>query len=828
MKHFKALIFIFLLLCVLNTVYAQTGKIQGFVSMEDGEGLPGIAVSIEGTKMATFTDTNGFFSFTGIAQGEVTLVAELEGFEKMKRTVLVQNDTTIVANFTIEMAKVSEEAVVVAEKPLLTNTEEISEVILTPSQISSLPSLGEKDVFRAFQLLPGISGSNEASSGLYVRGGTPDQNLILYDGFTIYHVDHLFGYFSAFNMEAVESARLNKGGYSAKYGGRLSSIVELYGKTGSTEEFHYGAGLSMLSLNAYAEIPLFKKGSIVIAGRRSFQSPLYNSIADMFNNDNNQGRMTARQGPGGGRFGSMYESDPSSYFYDLNAKAEIFVSPKDTFSLSFYNGKDDLDNSRTMNTSPKMEARGMTMEGEVIDLTEWGNTGLSFQWERNWSPLFQSQFTAAYSNYFNNRDRTNSMILSFDPDSGIEPPAWMNIDQPRSFERGSVEDNDLSDLTFRLDNSLDLASNNRLEFGIQVTANHVTYDFELDEFREENEDNGEDSQPGRGRQLVGILDREDEGILYAVYLQDRWTLFERLTITPGLRVSYFDLTEEWYYEPRLSFNFKLTDSIRFKGAWGNYFQFAKKVVREDTMQGNREFWVLSDGDNIPVGSATHYIAGVSYESEEFLIDIEGYYKELAGLSEFALRFTPISEDENYNQYFNEGTGVAQGIEFLLQKKFGDYTGWLAYTLGQVEYEFPDLSDTPFPALQDQTHEFKLVNSYTVGNWTFAGTWIYATGKPYTEPVGIESIELPFGRTINRVIMGDKNGARLPAYHRMDLSATLDFEMWTGDAQLGMTVFNVYDRTNVWYKEFDIIEGEIIKNNFNLMGLTFNLFFNIKF
>ena len=821
----SALFFVLLLFC-LSSVFAQAGKVQGTVSMEDGEGLPGVTITIEGTKMATFTDTNGFFSLTGIIQGEVTLIAELDGFEKIKRTVIVQNGTTIVVNFTVEMAKLSEEAVVLAEKPLLSNSEEVSEVILTPSQISSLPSLGEKDIFRAFQLLPGISGSNEAASGLYVRGGTPDQNLILYDGFTIYHVDHLFGYFSAFNMEAVESVRLNKGGYSAKYGGRLSSIVELYGKTGSTEEFHYGAGLSMISLNGYVQIPLFKKGSIVIAGRRSFQSPLYNNIADMFSLD--QGGMPALQRPGGGRSGSLYESDPSSYFYDLNTKAEILVSAKDTFSLSFYNGKDDLDNSRTMNESPKMEARGMTMEGEVIDLTEWGNTGLSFQWKRNWSPLFQSQVTAAYSNYFNNRDRTNSMILSFDPDSGIDPPPWMNTDQPRSFERGSVEDNDLSDLSFRLDNSLDFALNNRLEFGIQVTANRVFYDFELDEFQEENDSNGVIAQPGGGRQLVGILDREDEGTQYSVYLQDRWTLFDRLTITPGLRISYFDLTEDWYYEPRFSFNFKLSDTIRFKGAWGNYFQFTKRVVREDVMQGNREFWILSDGDNIPVGSATHYIAGVSYESEEFLIDIEGYYKDLVGLSEFSLQFTPISEDEDYNQYFYEGTGVAQGIEFLLQKKFGDYTGWLAYTLGQVEYKFPDLADEAFPALQDQTHEFKLVSSYEIGNWTLAGTWIYASGKPYTEPEGIESTELPFGRTINRVIMGDKNGARLPAYHRMDLSASLDFEMWDGNAQIGMTVFNVYDQKNVWYKEFDVIEGEIIESNFNLMGLTFNLFFNIKF
>ena len=169
------------------------------------------------------------------------------------------------------------------------------------------------------------------------------------------------------------------------------------------------------------------------------------------------------------------------------------------------------------------------------------------------------------------------------------------------------------------------------------------------------------------------------------------------------------------------------------------------------------------------------------------------------------------------------------IEFLLQKKTGSLSGWLSYTLAEVEYNFPDLADEPFPALQDQTHEFKLVGLYEIGDWTFSSTWIYATGKPYTEPVGIEEVEIFSGHIRERVIAGDKNGGRLPAYHRMDLSANYSFSFGDTDkSNLGLTIFNLYDRKNVWYKEFDVLEGEIIESNFNLMGLTFNLFLNVKF
>lgn len=217
------ILFLTVLFCFsLFSQSLQTGTIKGTVQIADGTKLPGVVVAIDGMGISTTTDKNGAFTLTGIQQGKYILVASLDGFERQIKTVFVQAGQIMIIDFSLELARLSEEVTITADKPLLSTEETVSTITLTPRQIETLPSLGEKDVFRAFQLLPGISGSNEASSGLYIRGGTPDQNLISYDGFTIYHVDHLFGYFSAFNMEAVREVRLSKGGYEAKYGGRLS------------------------------------------------------------------------------------------------------------------------------------------------------------------------------------------------------------------------------------------------------------------------------------------------------------------------------------------------------------------------------------------------------------------------------------------------------------------------------------------------------------------------------------------------------------------------------------------------------------------------------
>jgi len=803
------------------------GRIKGTVKMTDGTKLPGVTISIKHTSESTTTDAKGSYSLKVYGTGPVLICASNEGFEESQKTIVIKEGVTITVNFTLEMAIISEERAVVAEIPLLTTEEKVSEVTLTPSQIETLPSLGEKDIFRAFQLLPGISGSQESSSGLYIRGGTPDQNLVLYDGFTIYHVDHLFGYFSAFNMEAVREVHLSKGGYESKYGGRLSSIMELTGKSRSGEGIHGSGGLSLLSLNGLMEISLFDKGSFILAGRRSFQSPLYDSILGMFtDNTSNQGRW---KGGGGSRMMGSFEAQPKSYFYDLNSKLTFRPGSQDTLFVSFYNGLDNMDNSRVQEFpsffAERMAEEGISVSGstDIQDIRKWGNTGISANWIRKWHESFQSHILVGYSNYSSKSDMSRSSNLEWaSEDLDWEPPPFF---QNRGFSRGMVEDNDLDDLTFRWDNTLHLHKTNQVEFGVQITKNKVTYNYDVEEIQEE-ENSEQQTAP---RNFLNILNRDSSGTQYSAYLQDRWTLFNRFTLAPGIRVNHFDTTGDTYTEPRLAFSLSLTDAIKLKGAWGRYSQIINRITREDIQEGNREFWTLSDGELIPIGKATHYILGLSYETQDFIFDIEAFHKDLSGLSEFAMRFTPWSEEVNYNQFFYTGTGKARGLEFLLQKKYGNYTGWISYTLSKTEHIFPELEANPFPALHDQTHEFKLVNSYDWNDWTFSGTWIYASGRPYTEPIGIEEEDIFEGRRIiERVVFGTKNGARLPAYHRLDLSVSYRFRMAGSQSIIGATVFNLYDRKNVWYKEFDVVEGEIFESNILYMGMTFNLFFTLRF
>ena len=233
--------------------------------------------------------------------------------------------------------------------------------------------------------------------------------------------------------------------------------------------------------------------------------------------------------------------------------------------------------------------------------------------------------------------------------------------------------------------------------------------------------------------------------------------------------------------------------------------------------------MLADGNSIPVSSAQHFIVGMSYETSNYLFDVEAYYKKLDGLTEFTLRYIPQFGTINYNEFYYQRDGFTKGIDFLIQKKFGDFSGWLAYTLSETIYDFPVYGEDLFPASHDVTHEFKAVGMYKWKGWTFSATWIYATGKPYTEPLGGYQIEMPDGSVEDMILVGPKNGSRYPDYHRMDVAVSKSIKFGDlGIGSLSFSIFNVYNHQNVWYKEFELQEGQLIETDVTLLGITPNL------
>jgi hypothetical protein len=773
-----------------------TGRIK---DQTNGEFLPFATVQVEGhPAIATSTNADGYFTLYRVPSDTVALIFRYLGYETQYFYLSPEVQTDHLFVELQPAINLLDEIVIVREREDVLKIPERSIGIIqtTAAKIADLPALGEKDLFRSFQLMPGISAANESSAGMYVRGGTPDQNLVLCDGFTIYHQEHLMGVFSAFNTNAVKDVQLHKGGFDAKYGGRLSSVMEIVGRTGNDKSFNVGGDVGFLGFNAFMEMPFrHEKGSFFVAGRRSIRSFMYDKFTGVYS-ENQQTGMGGGP-PGGGRFNRRNQQKPASYFYDLNAKLTYNPTRRDIVSLSFFNGEDVLDNSR--------ERFGSSyMSGSITDKTNWGNVGSSLKWSRNWDNRFYSNLLASFSKYYSLRDRQNATT------SSSSAGATNNI--AVMFNQNTGEHNNLWDRSLKFDNEYKISGKNKLEFGLAYSAYRIDYRYAQSD-------------------TVNILDMQNSGNLLSAYLQDKWTLVERLTLRPGIRFSFYDVTSRVYSEPRLQAFYKIGSRLSLKASTGHYKQFVNRIVREDISAGSRDIWLLSDDRGIPVSSATHFVAGGICETKDFLFDVEAYYKKLYDLSEYTLRFAPsFIDNSGYQEFFYNGEGYSRGIDFLVQKKYGRLTGWVGYTLSETRYRFPVYGDGSFAAGQDVTHEFKTVwTCKPRKDFTLSVTWIYATGKPFTEPIGGYKLNMPNGGEMNFTVVDKKNNARYPDYHRLDLLAKYDLSFIRAfRSGISLSLFNVCDRVNVWYREYAYDEQTgITETNINLLGFTPNVTLSIQ-
>jgi ferric enterobactin receptor len=775
--------------------FTLTGKI---IDATNGETLPFASIKVRSSKNGAISNVDGYFTLLKVPSDTVILALNYIGY---KNRIFYLNPQMSKTNLIIEMepaVQELDEVEITSEKTEVMKANEVVGMLkMTPRNIAKLPNIGERDVFRAFQLMPGISAANESSAGLYVRGGTPDQTLVLFDGFTVYHVDHLYGFFSAFNYNAIKDVQLYKGGFESKFGGRISGVAEITGKEGNKREINTGLDVSLLSANAFVEGPLGNKITFLVAGRRSWQGPLYGKIFDTFNTKTSTGGSGGSFGPGGGPPGSESVT-PTSYFYDLNGKVTFKPTDKDVITLSLYDGTDKLDNSQSVSIGGGIGGGGNSGGFTTTDLSNWGNTGGSLKWSRRWSRKFYSNFLVSYSNYFSKRDNTTNASFT------------NSKKETQNVKFGTLEDNNLQDKSFKGDFEWKTSETNRVQFGINFSNLNIKYTYAQND-------------------TLTILNKNEKGNLLSLYLQDEIHLMnEKLIVKPGVRMNYFDVTKKSYFEPRYSATYQFNKELKLKTAGGLYYQFAKQVNREDFSSGNRNFWLLSNGDYLPVSSAKHFIVGGSYETDDYLFDVEMYYKDLSNVTEYTLRFTPqVREGLAATETFYTGSGYVKGIDFLVQKKFGDYTGWIGYSLSEAKTNIAQFSNQPFYSNQDARHEFKVVNSYKWGRWDLALTWIYASGKPYTSIEGGYGVKLLDGTAKDFTNPSGKNANRLPNYHRMDVSATYNFP----HGSLALSVFNVYGHTNIWYKKFNVVESNNEKSltvtDVEYLGFTPNLTFSWK-
>jgi ferric enterobactin receptor len=791
-----------------------SGSVLGTVRSADGDLVPAARLLIAETTMTATTDSAGRYVFGRLRSGAaVEVQAIAPGFQAATAHAVVPDDGRQALNFTLRPADARGEPG--TNLSPLYASDDTSEVSVRPERLAGVPSLGRSDVYRGLQFLPGVWGTSEASGELYVRGGTPGENLVTLDGFTLYPVEHVFGPFSALNPDAIDAVDFSKSPVDASDGGRLSGVARVTGSSGSGRPTG-SVDFSVLGTRAVLSLPLGKRASFLVAARRSFTGSLDDQFLDMLAGD---GTTSARDRPG--RYsGGAFNMDPSSSLRDLNGKLEVAVSSKDRLSATVYDASEDANNSRdvALTRSTSLSAPGIMSElpadaeAQWSDLQTWAVRGISAAWRRHWSPTASTTVSLGRSTSSTSRARS-SLLTS--PATGID----YSFLGGRAGSDALTDTNRVEDTTLRVVNQLTPGFGHALSFGAEISAVDTDYAIETEVMQTQAD------VPAAS--LPSLVSGQSSGRTTTAFVQDSWRPLPKLTIAPGLRVTHYDLAPATYAEPRVSVSYELVPRLHLKGGWSLDHQEVYRFTYEDRRLGDRDFWALADGTSIPVPSARQVTGGWSVELPGVVFDVQGYYKTLDGLTIAAPRLYPGTKVSASGDLLHHGTGTAAGVEVLVQREWGRNTLWTAYTASRTEYTYPTLERGAFPASQDQLHEFKVADSLQIrGRWWCSGSWVIATGRPYTPVEGSGAVWFPTGVAVTQATFGAKNSARLPAYHRLDLSTEREFRLGGFKSTVGVTVFNVYDRDNVRTRGYEVAGGT--SYDLTYMGRVVNVFARLGF
>lgn len=683
-------------------------------------------------------------SYIGYRSGEIRLHPDSAMNEV---TVLLKRDFGLLPEVTVFPE--ATQSIVEGEFPGMSS--------LNMATLEVLPNIGETDIVRAFQLLPGISGTTESNAEFHVRGGASDENLILLDGFTLYHVDHFYGLFSGFNSNSIKNARIHKGVLSAEFGGRGSAVLELTAKNGNLLRPNTQIDLGLMSFSALIESPILaNQASMMLSFRRSFSdilfSPLYQSLFSNIYQRSVQSINQAQVDP-------FSDNPPSFYFYDLHFKVGFETKNKDRFALSFYSGEDQLD----------LSYEDLTEDGRLgiqyNDQSDWGNIGVSGKWSRQWNPAHFTNATLGFSSF-------QSELFGFD----VQDNRFIGFVDTLFFDRNTR----LDDATLRLDHTW-AQVNHEVKMGLHWS----NYDISNSSLN----------------QAESTLVESESANFIALYAQDTWRPNEAWEVLGGMRLNSYSKRDGPSLNPRLLAKWMCKKRWALHAGIGVNEQVIRRVQRQNLFFNTADVWALANNENgLPVLRSRQINSGVAWRKDQWKVQADFFWVMKNGVIEDVMLLNGLTAPLS-NQNYLTGTGNTYGAELLLKKEQGKHSGWLAYTFTYNLNDFNLPSEDLIPSLFNQLHEFKAIYLFRKGPWKAAATWVYGSGIPTTDYLGNYQVELLPNQSTNWPGFGALLGSRLPAYHRLDLSGDYGFS-WRGtNVFLGLSVFNVYDRLNVRDQQF---------------------------
>jgi outer membrane receptor protein involved in Fe transport len=646
-----------------------------------------------------------------------------------------------------------EEVEITADKTKRTHENTQMSALHVPiAQVKAIPALlGETDILKVLQLMPGIQSGGEGSSGLYVRGGGPDQNLILLDGVPVYNASHLFGFFSVFNADAINHVELLKGGFPARYGGRVSSVIDINMKEGNMQQFHGEGSLGLVAAKLMFEGPIVKdKTSFIVSARRTY----IDLLARPFFNAANTDETSLTSG---------------YWFYDLTAKVNHKISSKDRIYLSAYMGDDKF--------YAETEEKSYHSRSETHSGLTWGNITGAFRWNHIFTSRLFGNTTLTYSRY-----RMNIYMKEWQTESDVEKYYGMNYLSGINDWSGRIAFDWLPspDHYVRFGGSLIYHTFNPGSIG--VTSETAPIDF--------------------GGAKIHSWE-------YAFYGEDDIRLSDRLKINAGLHWSAFRVRGRFYTvpQPRISARYLLTSELSAKASYSHMAQYIH-LLTNSTLGLPTDLWVpVTDllrpqhSDQIAVGLAHNF-------KDTYELSLEGYYKRMKNVIEYKEGASVFDVHNRWEDKVLQGEGRGYGVELFAQKKTGLFTGWIGYTLSWADRRFDELNrGKRFRYKYDRRHDVSVVVVKQFGSRVeLSGTWVFGSGNCVTVPEGIFDASDPFlpatTTQLDVIAYGERNGYRMAPYHRLDLSLSLIRKKRWGERRWIFSVYNAYNRKNPYYIDID--------------------------
>lgn len=786
--------FFFLIVSICFSQLSQTQELytlKGVVTdAYSNETLSGVNIVFKQLQTGTTTNTYGFYSID-VPSGKYTIEVTYLGYRTIQKTILINGDTTL--NIQLNVFNEELEEVIIIEDIERTNIRDpqMSVSKLSINTIKQIPVvLGEADVIKSIILLPGVTSAGEGASGFNVRGGAADQNLILLDEATIFNSSHLFGLFSIFNPDAIKDIRLYKGGIPAKYGGRVSSVLDIYQKDGNSKRFSAQGGIGALSSKLLVEGPIKKDKSSYLFGGRSSYAHLFLALTD---NEN------------------------TAYFYDLNTKISYTINDANTVLISGYFGRDVFN----LNDSFK---------------NTYGNSILNLRWNHVINNKMFSNLSVIYSDYYYGLDLN---LAEFRYDSGIR-----NANVKYGFNHF-------------INNKI------TLNYGLQNTI----YEFNPGEIIPTNSESGvnaatltkkyalESGLYVSAEHKISETLRAEYGLRYSAFLrlgQDR--LFTYANNEPviyndvqGVYESATPIGEDTFsrsdviksfgtFEPRLSVSYTLNEQASIKASYNRIAQYVH-LLSVTSSPTPLDVYTPS-GRYVKPQLLNQVALGYykNFKGNNFSLELETFYKTVNNRIDYIDGADLIANDA-IEQVILNGEARAYGAEILLKKNTGRLQGWLAYTLSKSEQRTPGRTpDEPgiangnwYRTNYDKTHDISITGTYNLNKkWSFSGNLLFQTGQPATFPEGQYQFE---GQTVP--VYGSRNSSRLPAYHRLDISAKYipkpdKNKGW--QSYYSFSIYNVYNRYNA--ASINFRENRDTGNNealrFSIFGIVPSVSYNFKF